>query len=117
MSAPATAQIIPFPINAEARSSQSVHVATTAEPRAKDAQQERLSRALASLDAALAEQRVAMSGWRESIDHLRKATTGLGLSMQRYHRTLGKLGTDVSDLHAKSVQLERWADKALSKQD
>jgi predicted ATPase with chaperone activity len=117
MSAPATAQIIPFPINAEARSSQSVQVASAAEPRAKDDQQERLSRALASLDAALAEQRVAMSGWRESLDHLRKATTGLGLSMQRYHRTLGKLGTDVSDLHAKSVQLERWADKALSKQD
>ena len=136
MSAHATAQIIPFPTNPEARSiqvasaqalssqalsaralsSQGVSI-LGAEPRERDEQQERLTRALASLDAALAEQRIAMSGWRESLDHLRKATTGLGLSMQRYHRTLGKLGTDVSDLHAKSVQLERWADKALTRHD
>lgn len=136
MSAHATAQIIPFPTNPEARSiqvssaqavssqalsaralsSQGVSI-LGAEPRERDEQQERLTRALASLDAALAEQRIAMSGWRESLEHLRKATTGLGLSMQRYHRTLGKLGTDVSDLHAKSVQLERWADKALTRQD
>ena len=115
MSAQATAQIIPFPIAAEARVSQAP--AEPVAPRPRDEQQERLTRALASLDAALAEQRIAMSGWRESLDHLRKATTGLGLSMQRYHRTLGKLGTDVSDLHAKSVQLERWADKALTKHD
>ncbi len=119
MSAQATAQIIPFPIAAEARLSQAPAepVVSNPESRARDEQQERLTRALASLDAALAEQRIAMSGWRESLDHLRKATTGLGLSMQRYHRTLGKLGTDVSDLHAKSVQLERWADKALTKHD
>ena len=131
MSAHATAQIIPFPTNPEARSIQvsSAQALSSqalsargvsilgAEPRERDEQQERLTRALASLDAALAEQRIAMSGWRESLEHLRKATTGLGLSMQRYHRTLGKLGTDVSDLHAKSVQLERWADKALTRQD
>ncbi len=77
--------------------------------------EQRLTRALASLDAALSEQRSAMAGWRESLDHLRKATTGLGLSMQRYQRTLGKLGADVSDLHAQALRLERWADDTLAK--
>lgn len=77
--------------------------------------EQRLTRALASLDAALSEQRTAMVGWRESLDHLRKATTGLGLSMQRYQRTLGKLGADVSDLHAQALRLERWADDTLAK--
>ena len=66
---------------------------------------------------AASEQRIAMSGWRESLDHLRKATTGLGLSMQRYHRTLGKLGTDVAELHSQAVRLEDWADDALKRQD
>lgn len=79
-----------------------------------DAQQ-RLTRALASLDAALSEQRTAMAGWRDSLDHLRKATTGLGLSLQRYQRTLGKLGADVSDLHAQAVRLEKWADDTLTR--
>lgn len=99
-----TAEIIPFPIRPGARTA------------GNDAQ-ERLARALASLDTALSEQRSAMAGWRESLDHLRKATTGLGLSMQRYHRTLGKLGTDVADLHAQAVRLERWADDAMTKRE
>ena len=102
----ASAQIIPFPAKAAAPGK--------ADPRAQDPQ-ERLTRALASLDSALSEQRAAMSGWRESLDHLRKATTGLGLSMQRYHRTLGKLGADVSDLHAEALRLERWADDTLAR--
>ena len=97
MQSPATAQIIPFPIRPDRQAA------------GNDAQ-ERLARALASLDAALTEQRSAMVGWRESLEHLRKATTGLGLSMQRYHRTLGKLGADVANLHAESVRLEQWAD-------
>jgi hypothetical protein len=100
----AGAEIIPFPVKPAA-------------PAPANDAQDRLARALASLDAALAEQRQAMSGWRESLDHLRKATTGLGLSMQRYDRTLGKLGLDVSALHTQSVRLERWADDALKQRD
>lgn len=116
MSATATAQIIPFPVKSDPSSAVGVRSEPSTPPNRTEAQ-ERLARALASLDSALSEQRDAMSGWRESLDHLRKATTGLGLSMQRYHRTLGKLGTDVADLHAKSVQLERWADDALKQHD
>lgn len=110
MSTHATAEIIPFPARTTAQGS------AAGSPVGNDAQ-ERLARALASLDAALSEQRIAMSGWRESLDHLRKATTGLGLSMQRYHRTLGKLGTDVAELHSQAVRLEDWAEDALKRQD
>lgn len=55
-----------------------------------------------------------MAGWRESLEQLRKATTGLGLSVQRYNRTLGKLGEDVAELNAGARRLERWADEAVS---
>lgn len=102
---PAGARVILFPTRS---------VAPPPPPPQAGTAQQRLTKALASLDAALAEQRTAMVGWRESLDHLRKATTGLGLSMQRYQRTLGKLGADVSDLHAQAVRLERWADDALA---
>lgn len=99
-----TAQVILFPTRSSA-------------PTSTGTAEQRLTRALASLDAALAEQRTAMVGWRDSLDHLRKATTGLGLSMQRYQRTLGKLGADVSDLHAQALRLERWADDTLAKSE
>ena len=99
---PATAQIIPFPIRPDQR------------PDANQAR-DRLARALASLDAALAEQRAAMTGWRDSLNQLRKATSGLGLSMQRYDRTLGKLGGEVSELHAEALRLERWADDTVAR--
>jgi len=102
------ARIIPFPVKATARAKADPRAQPTPDP------QERLARALASLDSALSDQRAAMSGWRESLDHLRKATNGLGLSMQRYHRTLGKLGSDVSELHAEALRLERWADDTLA---
>jgi hypothetical protein len=110
MPTPATAEIIPFPVRTE------LPPADQPAAPAPDAQ-ERLTRALATLDAALAEQRAAMAGWRASLDDLRKATTGLGLSMQRYHRTLGKLGSDVTELHAQAVRLERWADDAMTQPD
>jgi hypothetical protein len=99
-----TAQIIRFPTRAAAPT-------PSADP------QERLARALAALDAALTEQRIAMGGWRDSLDQLRRTTNGLGLSMQRYQRTLGKLGDDVAALHAQSVRLERWAETALTPRD
>ena len=105
---PPSAQIIPFPAKAGPRAKVDSRLHDAPDP------QERLARALASLDRALSEQRAAMSGWRESLGELRKATTGLGLSMQRYHRTLGKLGTDVSELHAEALRLERWADDTLA---
>lgn len=104
MSSPVSAQIIPFPARAPAPAAPA---ATTPDPQA------RLARALSALDAALSEQRTAMAGWRESLDQLRKTTNGLGLTMQRYHQTLGKLGSDVSALNQQARQLEAWADNVL----
>ncbi len=105
-----TAQVIPFPSRAPVAPAAVQPATTTNDPA------DRLARALASLDAALTEQRAAMAGWRESLDQLRKTTNGLGLNMQRYHRTLGKLGEDVAGLHSQAVRLERWADETLATQ-
>ena len=106
MSSPVSAQIIPFPSR--------VPVAAAAAPAvAAPDPQERLARALTALDAALSEQRTAMAGWRDSLDQLRKTTNGLGLTMQRYHQTLGKLGSDVTALNQQARKLEAWADNVL----
>lgn len=105
MSSTVSAQIIPFPSRAP--------VAAAAAPVATPDPQERLARALSALDAALSEQRTAMAGWRESLDQLRKTTNGLGMTMQRYHQTLGKLGSDVTALNQQARKLEAWADNVL----
>jgi|HubBroStandDraft_6_1064221.scaffolds.fasta_scaffold1680506_2 hypothetical protein len=90
-----TAEIIPFPSRPR-----------PAEPRPED----RLSRALASLNAALAEQRVAVAAWREALGELKETTAGLGESLQRYRTNLGSLSGSVSELQLKAQSLEQWAD-------
>lgn len=109
-----TAQIIPFPTRMAAADAVLQPAPDSA---LSESPQERLARALASLDAALTEQRTAMAGWRDALDQLRKSTNGLGLSIQRYQRTLGKLGDDVAALNTQAVRLERWADGALTRRD
>jgi hypothetical protein len=92
-----TAEIIPFPYPKRA------------EPRPDD----RLSRALGSLNAALAEQRVAVAAWREALGELKETTAGLGESLQRYRSSLGSLSGSVSELRLKAQSLEQWADGML----
>jgi hypothetical protein len=99
MPSPGTAEIIQFPARRPAPATDG---------------QDRLTRALAALDSAIAEQRAAMVTWREALDDLKKTTHGLGLSMQRYRGSLDRLGDDVATLHQEAVRLERWADDALA---
>ena len=95
-----TAEIIPFPSRRPA-------------PTADDGQ-ERLRRALAGLDEALAGQRAAFAAWRGALGELGTVVSGLGDSMQRYCGSLDTLGTRVAGLHAQAVQLEHTADAALA---
>jgi len=96
-----TAEIIPFPIRAR--------------PAHQDEQPEdRLAKALASLNKALAEQKAAVAAWRESLGALQASTSGLGASLQRYQSNLGTLAGDVDTLRHQAVSLEQWADGVLA---
>lgn len=95
-----SAEIIPFPSRRPA-------------PTGDDGQ-ERLRRALAGLDEALAGQRAAFAAWRGALGELSTVVSGLGDSMQRYCGNLDTLGTRVAGLHAQAVQLEHTADAALA---
>lgn len=103
MSERTSATIIPFP----------------APPRVPDCQdgQERLRRALAGLDDAVAGQRAAVAAWRKALTELGSTMAGLGESLQRYRGSLDSLGDRVAGLHNQAVQLERTADTALAQSD
>ena len=94
----ATARIIPFPARAVP----------------SDAGQERLRRALAGLDEAVAGQRAAVAAWRGALADLSRTVSGLGDSLQQYRGNLDTLGERVAGLNAQAVQLERTADAALA---
>jgi len=93
-----TAQIIPFPVRQQ----------TT------DDGQERLRRALAGLDSAIAGQRSAVAAWRKALAELGTVVSGLGESLQRYRGNLDTLGDRVAGLHTQAVKLEQTADAALA---
>ncbi len=93
-----TAQIIPFPQRSPAASQEG---------------QERLRRALAGLESAVAEQSAAIAAWRSSLAELGTVVSGLNNSLQRYRGSLDTLDTRVSALHGQAVQLEGIADAAL----
>ena len=76
--------------------------------------QERLRRALAGLDEALATQCAAVAAWRAALGELGGVVSGLGDSLRRYRGSLDTLGTRVAGLHAQAVLLERTADAALT---
>jgi ABC-type transporter Mla subunit MlaD len=75
--------------------------------------QERLNRALASLDAAVAAQRMAVADWRLALVQLQATMRGLGQSMERYHDNLGELGTRMAAVNSQAHSLEEWADDVL----
>ncbi len=81
-------------------------------PERPAAAEDRLRRALAALDRALADQRVAVATWRGALDDLRLAMAGLGGRMETYHGELGKLSDGVARLNARATWLSNWADKA-----
>jgi hypothetical protein len=97
-----TASIIPFPPRAK-----------PAEP-AEPTPEQRLARALLSLNAALAEQRVAVAAWRDVLLELKTSTTNLNDSLQRYRANLRTLGHSVSSLQSKARSLEAWADSVTA---
>jgi hypothetical protein len=97
---PVTAEIIAFPMRRPAPP--------------KDDGQERLRRALAGLDDAVAGQRAAVAAWRSALADLGTAVSGLDDSLRRYRGNLDTLGTRVAGLHSQAVQLERTADAALA---
>jgi septal ring factor EnvC (AmiA/AmiB activator) len=97
-----TATIIPFPVRPKAGPA---------------APQERLTRALESLNAALADQKTAIAAWRLVLGELKSTTTGLDDSLRRYRKTLWTLDTSVAALRAKARSLEQWADGAAAAAD
>ena len=99
MSDTVTAQIIPFPLRPPPAATQ-------------EDGQERLRRALAGLEAAVADQRKAVAAWRSALADLGTVVSGLGSSLQRYRGNLDTLGDRVAGLHARAVQLAATADTA-----
>ena len=78
------------------------------------APEDRLARALDSLNAALSDQRTAVAAWREVLGELKATTTSLDESLRRYRTNLKSLGTSVSALHVKARSLEQWADSVIA---
>jgi hypothetical protein len=81
---------------------------------AKDEAQERLQRALSSLNDALAGQRAAVAAWRSALGDLAGAVSGIDDSLRRYRGSLDSLASRVTGLRAQAAQLERTADAALA---
>jgi septal ring factor EnvC (AmiA/AmiB activator) len=73
---------------------------------------DRLARALDSLNAAMQEQRAALSAWQRSLTSLKSATSGLDGSLRQYQSSLKSISGSVSDLQVKARALEKWADRA-----
>jgi hypothetical protein len=95
----ATAQIIPFPLR---------------RPPVQRDGNERLQRALAALEVAIADQRVAVAAWRSALVDLGKVVSGLGDGLQRYRGSIDGLAVRVDALRAQAVQLDRTADAACA---
>jgi hypothetical protein len=79
--------------------------------------QARLQRALASLEQALEEQRIAVAAWRDSLGQLRGSVQGLGASLGTYQTRLGSLADDIDGLNREARRLDAWADAAITRED
>jgi hypothetical protein len=116
---PRGATIIPFPVRASAAPSSAgsptpAESASTGPAPAEPTPADRLARALANLNAALAEQRTALATWRAVMGDLKSSTAGLSDSLHRYNATLGALGDKVTGLNTQARELEEWADCAMA---
>ncbi len=99
-----TASIIAFPVRRKPLASKPVELAGG----------ERLTRALDTLNVAMADQRTAVAAWRDVLGEFKAITTGLDTSLQHYRSNLRSLATSVSSLHAKARCLEQWADSVAA---
>lgn len=79
--------------------------------------QERLTNALAMLDAALAEQRMAMDQFRLALGDLDRAVSGIESGLVGYSDELACLTHDLDRLGTEARALEAWADGALARGD
>ena len=79
--------------------------------------EQRLNRALSSLNIALAEQQSAVAAWRDGLVTLRTTTARLADSLQRYRVNLDKLNDSVSKLSDNARSLETWADGVAASGD
>jgi septal ring factor EnvC (AmiA/AmiB activator) len=125
----ASALVIPFPVRSMplvSRPQASPHDAAEsgsramAKPRVATSgltPEQRLTRALASLNTALAEQRVAVAEWRDGLVALKTTTARLADSLHRYRVNLDKLNNSVSALRDNAHSLETWADGVTAKAD
>jgi hypothetical protein len=77
--------------------------------------QERLARALAGLDEALARQRSAMAEWRAALAELGASAVAVAAGRSSYHRRLRELQSCLATTHERAVTLERWADTMLDR--
>lgn len=82
---------------------------------AAPAAEDRLARALALLNAALAEQQAAMDRFRLALGDLGRSVAGLEAGLVRYGDELACVGHDLERLAIEARALEAWADQALSR--
>jgi hypothetical protein len=113
------ATIIPFPLlrpaaGAPAAPAPAAPAPAGASPAAEPKPADRLARALANLNAALEEQRVAVANWRSVMGALKTSTAGLSDSLNHYNASLGALADRVSGVHKKAEELGEWADSVLA---
>jgi hypothetical protein len=111
MSESATAEIIQFPSRMVALAAPDPVLAGFLAP---SEAQVRLARALADLNTALISQRSAMVAWKSALGDLRTVSQRLGTSLRGYSDTLGRVNDRVGSLRTEAVELEAWADIAMS---
>jgi hypothetical protein len=73
--------------------------------------QQRLARAVTSLNTAMEDQRAAMTQWRTALAALKTTAAALGNSMELYRTNLASLSEGVSSLHTEANALHLLADK------
>ncbi|HVZ08068.1 hypothetical protein [Rhodopila sp.] len=78
---------------------------------ASDPTRDRLARALATLNAALVDQRLAMAQWRSALAELKASAAGLGDTLVHYQANLASLSQGVSALRLQAKSLAAWADR------
>jgi hypothetical protein len=84
-------------------------------PAGEAAGQDRLSRALNTLELALAEQRDAIDRFRLALSDLDHAVLGLEAGLVRYGDELACVGHDLERLAIEARALEAWADEVLAR--
>lgn len=106
-----TAEIIAFPARPPVPAPQETgHAQVQGQAEGHAEGHDRLVRALDALNAALAEQRSAITAWRSAMADLKTSTSELGDSVGRYRTNLTNLGWGVSSLGAQANVLRAWAE-------